>query len=154
MAMSAECKDVGRLQEVLENPRVAYQKRFLESHLSLWQPVVHTSRRLEDRIRELCAPAIAPNTTNFTDTLAELRSALHEHVEQLRKLARQQLALAKRVAQTPTNGGTAMPVTGDKQQRIMEVVALEGKPHNLTISRESARLERRGTTPDLLTDSR
>jgi flagellar biosynthesis chaperone FliJ len=124
------------------------------------------SRRLEDRIRDLCAQAIAPNTTNFTDTLAELRSALHQHVEQLRKLARQQLALAKRVAQTPTDGETAMRVNGDKQQRIMELVAeieaekdqtrfsalvhelnelLEGKPHNLTIPRQSAPLEKPGT---------
>jgi hypothetical protein len=124
------------------------------------------SRRLEDRIRELCAQAIAPDTTNFTDTLAELRSVLHEHVEQLRKLARQQLAVAKRVAQTPIYGETAMPGHGDKQQRIMELVAeieaekdqtrfsalvhelnelLAGKPHNLTIPRESARLEKPGT---------
>lgn len=80
-------------------------------------------RRLEDRIRELCTLAIGANTTNFAEILAELRSALHEHAEQLRRLAGQQLVLAKRMAQTPTYGERVMPVNGDKQQRIVELVA-------------------------------
>jgi hypothetical protein len=81
------------------------------------------SRRLEDRIRELCALAVGANASNFAETLAELRSALHEHTEQLRRLARQQLALAKGMARTPTYGERVMPVNGDQQQRIMELVA-------------------------------
>jgi hypothetical protein len=60
------------------------------------------SRRLKARIGELCVLAIAANTTNFGDVLAELRSALHEHSEQLRKHERQQLVLAKGMARTPT----------------------------------------------------
>jgi len=81
------------------------------------------SRRLEDRIRVLCALAIAGNTTNFAEVLMELRSALHEHAEQLRKMARQQLVLAKGMAETPTYGERVMPVNGDQQQRIVELVA-------------------------------
>jgi hypothetical protein len=81
------------------------------------------SLRLEDHIRELCALAIAANTTDFAGVLAELRSALHQHSEQLRKLARQQLVLAKGMAQTPNDGERVMPVNGDQQQRIMELVA-------------------------------
>jgi hypothetical protein len=100
---------------------------------------------------------------------------LHQHVEQLRKLARQQLALAKRVAQTPTDGETAMRVNGDKQQRIMELVAeieaekdqtrfsalvhelnelLEGKPHNLTHSPPVSAVRETRNAPDNLTVSR
>jgi hypothetical protein len=56
------------------------------------------SRRLEDRIRELCALAIATNTADFAEVLAELRSALHQHSEQLRKLARTEFASAKGMA--------------------------------------------------------
>ena len=151
------CKSPNSLQEVQYGISVCDRSNL---------PLV-PSRRLEDRIRDLCARAVAPNTTNFTDTLAELRSALHEHVEQLRKLARQQLALAKGAAHTPTDGERVMPVNGDKQQRIMELVAeieaerdqtkfsalvhelnelLEGKPHNFTIPRHSAPLEKPGLT--------
>jgi hypothetical protein len=81
------------------------------------------SRRLEEQIRELCALATAAKTTNFAEVLAELRSALHEHAEQLRRLARQQLVLAKGMARTPTEGKRVMPVYRDKQQRIVELVA-------------------------------
>ena len=81
------------------------------------------SRRLEEQIRELCALATAAKTTNFIEVLAELRSALHEHAEQLRRLARQQLVLAKGMARTPTEGKRVMPVYRDKQQRIVELVA-------------------------------
>ena len=81
------------------------------------------SRRLEDRIRVLCALATAANTSNFTEILTELRSALHEHAEQLRKLARQHLALAMGMARTPIYGDRVMPVNGDQQQRIVELVA-------------------------------
>jgi hypothetical protein len=80
------------------------------------------SRRLEEHIRELCALATAANTSNFADVLAELRLLLHEHSEQLRKFARQQLVLAKGMARTPFYGERVMPVDGDQQKRIVELV--------------------------------
>jgi hypothetical protein len=49
------------------------------------------SHRLEDRIRELCAQAIASDDVKFPVVLAERRSAIHEHVERIRVLAIQQL---------------------------------------------------------------
>jgi len=46
------------------------------------------NRRLEDRIRELCAGAIAvQNEDELQPILAELRSALHEHGKRLKRTA-------------------------------------------------------------------
>ena len=53
------------------------------------------SRRLNDRIRQLCREAAAADDTNFAGVLSELRSALHEHTQRLRKMAVQQLAEEK-----------------------------------------------------------
>ena len=50
------------------------------------------SYRLEDRIRDLCAQAIASDDVEFPGILFELRSAIHEHVERIRILAIRQLA--------------------------------------------------------------
>lgn len=58
-------------------------------------PVV-PSRRLDIRIRELCARAISADDTNFAQILSELRAALHEHAEQMREMAAQQIAARKR----------------------------------------------------------
>src|SRR6202167_658355 len=42
--------------------------------------------RLEDRIRELCAQAVASsNSSGFNEVIHELQSALHEHTKRLRK---------------------------------------------------------------------
>ena len=49
------------------------------------------SRRLEDRIRELCSKALVADETQIDLTLEELRLALHEHAERLRKLAARKL---------------------------------------------------------------
>jgi uncharacterized coiled-coil protein SlyX len=44
--------------------------------------------RLEDRIRELCAKAVAlPESEELNEVLAELKSALSEHTERIRKMA-------------------------------------------------------------------
>jgi hypothetical protein len=48
--------------------------------------------RLEDRIRELCAKAITSGDSEFTSVMSELRSALREHIEQIRTLAARRLA--------------------------------------------------------------
>jgi hypothetical protein len=44
-------------------------------------------RRLEDRIRELCAMAVTAEAPELEIILSELQSALREHTERLRKLA-------------------------------------------------------------------
>jgi hypothetical protein len=42
-------------------------------------------RRLEDRIRELCAQAIAASNRDLEAVLEDLKSALHERAERLRQ---------------------------------------------------------------------
>ena len=44
-------------------------------------------RRLEDRIRELCAMAVTAEEPELERILSELQSALREHTERLRRLA-------------------------------------------------------------------
>jgi hypothetical protein len=44
-------------------------------------------RRLEDRIRELCAEAVMARGPELGPILSKLRSALQEHNERLRKTA-------------------------------------------------------------------
>ena len=50
------------------------------------------SRRLDNRIRELCAKATATDTVNVAEVLSELQSSLHEHAQEMRKLASQEIA--------------------------------------------------------------
>jgi hypothetical protein len=45
------------------------------------------NRRLEDSIRELCAAVIAAKDRELEPALSDLKLALHEHTERLRKLA-------------------------------------------------------------------
>ena len=52
-------------------------------------------KRLEDRIRELCAKTVVARDHEFEPVIAELKSALHEHTEHLRKLAAVKLTSAK-----------------------------------------------------------
>jgi hypothetical protein len=48
------------------------------------------SRRLEDRIRELCALAVScTDSTQLNTVLHELTAALHEQIERMRKFASQ-----------------------------------------------------------------
>ena len=63
------------------------------------------SRRLEDKIRQLCAEAIAAPQSEFEPAIAELKLALHEHTERLRKLAASKLARSLRLRSRP-----ALPV--------------------------------------------
>ena len=50
------------------------------------------SRRLEDRIRELCSKAVAADdSANFREVMRELREALREHSNRLRELAARKL---------------------------------------------------------------
>lgn len=46
------------------------------------------SRRLEDRIRTLCAQAVVTtDLAELSEILEQLASALHDHIDRLRKLA-------------------------------------------------------------------
>ena len=50
------------------------------------------SRRLEDRIRELCAKAVsAPDSADLNEVMQQLREALREHANRLRQLAARNL---------------------------------------------------------------
>ena len=49
-------------------------------------------RRLEDRIRELSAKAVAAQDGELLQVLLDLKANLHEHAERLRKLAARKLA--------------------------------------------------------------
>lgn len=49
-------------------------------------------RQLDDRIRELCRRAVAADDAQFTSVLAELRGAMREHIQHMRRMAIQQLA--------------------------------------------------------------
>jgi len=50
------------------------------------------ARRLEDRIRELCAQALTAQAPELDPILSALQSALREHNQRLRKLAAAKLA--------------------------------------------------------------
>ena len=45
------------------------------------------ARRLEDRIRSLCAKAVAVGSGELNPILSDLKAALHEHTERLRTMA-------------------------------------------------------------------
>jgi len=49
-------------------------------------------RRLDDRIRDLCSQVVRANDRQFQQLLDELKVALREHINHLRKLAAAKLA--------------------------------------------------------------
>jgi len=55
----------------------------------LWEqiPLGMPSRRLDDRIRELCAKVVAATEEEVEPAISELQAALREHTSRLRKLA-------------------------------------------------------------------
>ena len=59
------------------------------------------ARRLEDRIRQLCAQAVTAQDPELHGILSSLQSALREHTDRLRKLA------AAKLAAWRPRGGTA-----------------------------------------------
>ncbi len=66
----------------------------------LWQTPSVTSG-LDDRIRELCAQAIAVDATNFEQVLSDLRSALREHLALTRQMALQQMQRLRHAEEGP-----------------------------------------------------
>jgi hypothetical protein len=60
------------------------------------------SRRLEDRIRELCAKAVVTEEpAELNELMAQLTSALHEQVDQIRKRVTQdELTPERRLSRT------------------------------------------------------
>jgi hypothetical protein len=67
------------------------------------------ARRLEDRIRELCARAVAAHDSELDTIFSDLQRSLHEHNDRIRKLA-----AAKLAAWRPRGGGITIlpPVSG------------------------------------------
>jgi len=59
------------------------------------------SRRLEDRIRDLCVKAVDADTEEFQPMLEELKAALREHNERLGQLAAKKLTAATRDPEWP-----------------------------------------------------
>lgn len=49
------------------------------------------SRRLNDRIRELCSQAATAGDANFVEILSELQTALHEHAGRVSDIALRQI---------------------------------------------------------------
>jgi hypothetical protein len=45
----------------------------------------------DERIRDLCAKAVAADDTNFQPVMSELRAELRKHVQKIRRMAAQQI---------------------------------------------------------------
>ena len=52
-------------------------------------------RMMEDKIRQLCARAIAAGDDDLKDAISELQAALREHTQHLRKTLIEQLGCRK-----------------------------------------------------------
>ena len=66
--------------------------RPLQYSYRLGRSILVPSRRLEDRIRELCATAVATDDpANFNEVMRQLRESLREHANRLRQLAARKL---------------------------------------------------------------
>ena len=50
------------------------------------------SRRIDDRIRDLCAKVASSEGNDYEPTISELNAALREHTDRLRKMAAESLA--------------------------------------------------------------
>jgi hypothetical protein len=51
------------------------------------------SQPFEDRVKELCARAVSAVPSELDSIIQELKAALHEHTERLRKLAADKLSV-------------------------------------------------------------
>ena len=77
--------------------RQKYSMYGIEQSFGMWEiesSLAHCApmhRRLEDRIRELCAKALTAQESELHAILSALRSALREHAERLRRLAASKL---------------------------------------------------------------
>ena len=61
------------------NRRAPYRKESMEPHQAKMALCGVPSRRLEDRIRELCATVETPSQTELYTVIAHLRAALREY---------------------------------------------------------------------------
>jgi len=75
-------------------PTAAFAREYsvycIENSAGVWQfasAPMPVSRRLEDRIRDLCAQAVAAGSGDLNPVLSELKAALHEHTQRLRAMA-------------------------------------------------------------------
>jgi hypothetical protein len=58
---------------------------------SLYKPFRVPSRRLDDRIKELCTLAVSADDADFAAVLSDLRSAPREHSARMREVAMRQI---------------------------------------------------------------
>ncbi len=96
---------VSRLSNILENSGILLVRP--DRHEIAPMP----ARRLEDRIRELCARALFEREPEWRDTIHELQLAIHEH--------------ALRVS----NAATGTVVSGQRLIRERRESAIVGTPH-------------------------
>jgi hypothetical protein len=72
-----------REHPVGKNTQTTGWTRFFDTVHSLTEV---PSRRLEDRIRELCHKAVTANDPELADVISELQSCLRDHAERLRQM--------------------------------------------------------------------
>ena len=77
---------------MLARSSYTYRKHSMEWALGLQDAAPVTAPRLEDRIRTLCVDVIAAEDDHLEPSLSELKAALHQHTERLRKVAAARLA--------------------------------------------------------------
>ena len=66
-------------------------------------------RRLEDRIRELCANAVSiPESAELAVAMEELKNALHEHADHLRSMAATRAASPQRRRSDPASAAAGL----------------------------------------------
>jgi hypothetical protein len=65
-----------------------------------------SSRRLDDRIRELSAKAVTAEDPDLDSTFTRLQSSLQEHTKRLRKMAAEQFAGAAKKRKERRSVGT------------------------------------------------
>jgi len=66
-----------------------------------------SSRRLDDRIRELSAKALTAGDSDLDSTFTRLQSSLQEHTKRLRKMAAEQFGGAARKRTERRSVGTS-----------------------------------------------
>jgi hypothetical protein len=81
----------GKRRDTTLRCRRQYSNRCIASVPSILAIWFVPARRLEDRIRELCAKVLQARDAEVNSTLSELRSAMQEHTQRLRNLAASKL---------------------------------------------------------------
>ena len=80
-----------RGRQLIDRSAEEYSAQGISQLRCLWEPSCRVShpmlRRLEDRIRDLCAKTVSAPEDELGPIISELKAALREHTQRLRKLA-------------------------------------------------------------------